>query len=290
MLIFQDPLKLQNYVKGCRRKSRRIGFVPTMGALHEGHVSLVRASKNECDRTMVSIFVNPLQFSGGEDYAVYPRDVKADLRCLKKEKTDCLFLPSSVGMYSDNFSTYVEETKLSQVLCGAFRPGHFKGVTTIVSKLFNMVEPDVAYFGRKDYQQALIIEKMADDLNYPVQVKMLPTVRDRDGVAMSSRNTYLSVEERMDAEYLYKALARARELIEKGEKKAAAIIQKAREILKTRKGLTVQYVEIRDAEDLAEVKIIDRSVVIALAVFAGSTRLIDNMLVRIRGNKVNFEL
>lgn len=281
---------MQAYTRGCRAKRRVVGFVPTMGALHEGHLRLVRQSKKECDVTIASIFVNPLQFAQGEDYAVYPRTAEKDHALLKKEKVDAVFMPTSTEMYPEGFSTYVDDEVLSKPLCGAYRPGHFRGVTTVVCQLFHSVLPDKAYFGRKDYQQALVIRKMTADLHFPLAVVMVPTVRDLDGVALSSRNTYLTTQERMDAEYLYKALCLAKECIEKGERKAGVILAKMNRLLQSRAGLKIQYAEIRGADDLREVTTVDRSVVIALAVFAGTTRLIDNMLVKVKGSKWGFEL
>lgn len=290
MQIIRDIHKMRAYARRCRLKSRVVGLVPTMGALHEGHLRLVRQSKKECDLTVASIFVNPLQFSQGEDYAVYPRTVEKDLALLKKEKADAVFMPSSAEMCPEGFSAYVEEMDLSKPLCGTYRPGHFRGVTTVVAQLFHLVLPDKAYFGRKDYQQALIIKKMTADLHFPMSVIIVPTARDFDGVALSSRNTYLTTEERMDAEYLHKTLRLARECIEQGERKTGVIVGKMKHLLQSRAGLKIQYAEIRGADDLREMTVIDGSVVIALAVFAGTTRLIDNMLVKVKGNRLIFEL
>lgn len=290
MQIIRDRKKMTAYARVSRKQQCLIGFVPTMGALHEGHLSLVRASQKECDRTVVSIFVNPLQFAMNEDLSKYPRTIEADLRLLREEKVDCVFLPSATQMYPERFSTTVEEASLVDCLCGAVRPGHFKGVTTIVAKLFNSVQPDIAYFGRKDYQQALIIKKMALDLDLPIQVKIQPTVRDTDGLALSSRNRYLSLSERSDASNIYKALVTAKKMIEKGERKTKIILQTLTGILGKTQRLKVQYAEIRDAETLETIDRIDRSAVIAVAVFVGTTRLIDNMVVRARGKKVFCEL
>ena len=290
MQIIRDVKKISAYTRALKAKKRVVGFVPTMGALHEGHLSLVRASRKECGSTIVSIFVNPLQFAQGEDYAVYPRTLKEDTALLRREKVDCLFLPAYEPMYPERFSTTVEETVLSQGLCGAVRPGHFKGVATVIAKLFNLVCPDRAYFGRKDYQQALVINKMVQDLNFPISVRILPTMRDHDGVAMSSRNTYLSSEERMDAEYLYKSLLVAKDLIEQGERDPGTLIQQITKVLRARQSLQVQYIEVRNAEDLTPVGRVDCPVVIALAVLCGTTRLIDNMVVRFRRGRLVCEL
>lgn len=261
-----------------------IGFIPTMGALHDGHLSLIRAAKKECDFVVVSIFINPTQFGPKEDFRKYPRVFNSDKKMLQKEKVDLILCPSVSEMYAKNFSTCVEEIFLSRPLCGLTRPGHFRGVCTVVAKLFNIVTADIAYFGQKDYQQACIIKRMAKDLNFSTIVKVCPTVRERDGLAMSSRNVYLNSEERKDALVLSKSLELAKELIKKGEIDAKKITGKIRKYILSRKNAKINYIGIVDAESLQRVKKIRKRTLIALAVYIGKTRLIDNIIVHLKGN------
>jgi len=259
---------------------KRIGFVPTMGCLHLGHLSLVRRSKRECDFTVVSIFVNPLQFGPREDYTRYPRDFKKDRKLLIKEGVDLVFYPSSRTIYSKDSSSYVEEAFLSRVLCGASRPGHFKGVCTVVAKLFNIIQPNTAYFGQKDYQQAQVVKRFVRDLNFPLKINVLPIVRENDGLAMSSRNTYLNKSQRKDAVLLYRALLLAKDAVRNGtksSKKLKTIIKKKLSLGKT---LKIDYISIVDSKSLRPVKKIEGDILLALAVYAGKTRLIDNILLR----------
>lgn len=275
-------------IKGIKETQRRIlsekcrgkvvGFVPTMGYLHEGHLSLVRQCRKDTDFCVVSIFVNPTQFGPGEDYEKYPRDEKRDLELLKKEDVDLIFMPEVEEMYPSGYQTYVEVTELSKPLCGKFRPGHFKGVTTVVSKLFNAVLPDIAYFGQKDYQQYLIIKKMVEDLNFPVEIKMMPIVREPDGLAMSSRNTYLKEEERKQAIALYRALKRGEELFKKGERDAAIIRREMERVFSEYPLVKVQYIEVVDANTLEPVLKLKGKILIAVAAFVGKARLIDNII------------
>jgi len=259
-------------------KGKKVGFVPTMGYLHEGHLSLVRQCRKETDFCVVSIFVNPTQFAPGEDYEKYPRDENKDLFLLREENVDAVFMPSVEEMYPPGYQTYVEVFELSKPLCGAYRPGHFRGVTTVVTKLFNAVLPDISYFGQKDYQQYLIIKRMVSDLNIPVEIKMMPIVREEDGLAMSSRNTYLSPEERKQAIALYEALKKAEELYKKGEKSADRIKMEMKKVFNNYPLVQPQYIEVVDAENLAPVKEIKGKTLVAVAAFAGSARLIDNIL------------
>jgi pantoate--beta-alanine ligase len=282
MRIVKNISELREIIKKIKRKRKIVGFVPTMGALHLGHLSLIRKAKKEADFVVVSIFVNPTQFGPNEDYKRYPRPFKKDKEILEKEKVDLLFYPSVKTMYSKDFSTYVEEVSLSKVLCGKFRPGHFKGVCTVVAKLFNIVAPNIAYFGQKDYQQARIIKRMVRDLNFPVKIKVLPIVREKDGLALSSRNSYLSLQERKDALCLYKALNKAKELIEKGEREVKLIKREMKKIIKKVKYTKIDYIEIVDADNLREIERIKGKILIALAVWIGKARLIDNFILNVK--------
>jgi len=261
-------------------KGRKIGFVPTMGALHEGHLSLVRRSKQENDITVVSIFVNPIQFGPNEDFNRYPRDFDGDFNKLQNEGVDILFYPDIASIYPEGYSTYVEVKGLSDKLCGAFRPGHFKGVATIVTKLFNIVKPNRAYFGQKDYQQSVIIRRMVKDLNLDVEIIVCPTVREEDGLAMSSRNSYLSGKEREAATIIYKTLTKASELIQSGIIDGVRIKNFMMEEIKKEPAVSsIDYVGVYDPETLDEIDIIKGEVVLAAAIFIGKTRLIDNIIV-----------
>ncbi len=260
------------------RKEKTIGFVPTMGYLHQGHLSLVKRSKAENDITVVSIFVNPTQFGPNEDYTSYPRDLKRDLSMIEKEGVDFVFVPEVEEMYPKGYSTYVNEESLSKYLCGKSRPGHFRGVCTVVTKLFNIVKPHRAYFGQKDAQQFRIIRRMVRDLNMDVEVIECPIVREPDGLAMSSRNVYLSTQEREQAVALNKSLKMAESLYRSGEKSASRIIEKILDYLSSFDKLKVDYVEIVDEESLEPVSQINKKVIVALAVWVGKARLIDNII------------
>uniref|UniRef100_A0A7C2P1F0 Pantothenate synthetase n=1 Tax=candidate division WOR-3 bacterium TaxID=2052148 RepID=A0A7C2P1F0_UNCW3 len=278
MEVLKKPEEVQKISQRFRKDGKRIGFVPTMGYLHEGHLSLVRRSKAECDVTFVSIFVNPIQFGPGEDYERYPRDEKRDLSLLEKEGVDYVFIPDVKDMYPEAYSTFVEETELSKYLCGAKRPGHFKGVCTVVTKLFNIVMPDRAYFGKKDYQQFRIIERMVRDLNMSVEIVPCPIVREPDGLAMSSRNVYLTPEERKDALCLYNSLQLASQMIKSGERNPEKIkAEMEKFILKHKSVKKIDYIEIVDKYALTPVDELRGRELIALAVFVGKARLIDNM-------------
>ncbi len=264
-----------------RKEGKTIGFVPTMGALHEGHLSLIRRSAQENDVTVVSIFVNPTQFGPGEDYERYPRDPEGDLRKAHQAGADIVFMPSVEEMYPDGYATYVEVTgPLTQGLCAPFRPGHFRGVTTIVTKLFHLVEPDRAYFGKKDYQQWRVIQRMVRDLNMPIEIIGCPTVREPDGLAMSSRNQYLRPEERESALSLYRSLLMAKQRIEAGEQDVQKIVEEMRKFIESHPYVKkIDYIEIVEAESLRRVERLQsgQKVVVALAVHVGNARLIDNM-------------
>lgn len=281
MVIARRINIIREVITDAKRKNLLVGFVPTMGALHEGHFSLVRAARKECNFVVVSIFVNPTQFGPGEDYQQYPRTFKRDEVLLKKEGVDCVFYPSVKVIYPREYSTYVEEIRLSRTLCGKSRPGHFKGVCTVVAKLFNIVQPHVSYFGQKDYQQAQIIKRMAGDLHFPIRIKVLPIVRERDGLAMSSRNSYLSGKEREKVSVLYRSLCMAKKKAQRGEQSSKRIIMSIRTmILKEIPQAKIDYIQVVAPDMLEDVRLIRGNVVIALAVYIGKTRLIDNIIVK----------
>jgi len=284
MITTRSINKVRKIIKKAKSKKKIVGFVPTMGALHLGHLSLIREAKKECDFVVVSIFVNPIQFGPHEDYRRYPRNFKEDKKILEEEKVDLLFLPSVKAMYPENFSTYVEEVSLSKYLCGRFRPGHFRGVTTVVTKLFNIVMPDISYFGQKDFQQAQIIKRMVRDLNFSIKIKVLPIIREEDGLAMSSRNSYLTYSEREKAKFLYRSLKKAEKMIKKGEKDAGKIKRRMIEFIKEKiPESKIDYVEIVSPFALENLNTLKKNqkVLIALAVHLGGARLIDNILVRV---------
>lgn len=261
---------------------RSIGFVPTMGALHEGHLSLVRRAKEENDITVVSIFVNPLQFGPSEDLGKYPGDKEGDADKLRKAEVNILFMPDKSLMYPEGFSTHVEAEKISEKLCGAFRHGHFRGVTTVVAKLFNIVKPTRAYLGQKDFQQAVIINRMVKDLNMDVDVIACPTIREHDGLAMSSRNLYLNAEERKAATAINKCLVKTTELIKSGIIDKGSIKRFMEEKLSEEPLITeIQYASLYDPETLDELDRVEKEALLAVAIKIGGTRLIDNMVVKV---------
>ncbi len=260
-----------------REQDRTIGLVPTMGALHEGHLSLVRESRRMCDVVVVSIFVNPAQFGPGEDYESYPRNLTKDTALLTDYNVDYIFAPSVEEIYPKGFSTYVNVEGLSEQLEGTARPGHFRGVSTVISILLNIVRPDFAFFGQKDAQQALIIRRLARDLAFDTEIIVLPTVREDSGLAISSRNLYLSPEERLSASVIHRALARAKEMYKEGERNAAKLGDAIRSMIEAEPRVRVDYVSITDGETLEKVdKLDDRMVLIAVAAYIGKTRVIDN--------------
>lgn len=275
------PRVVQDSSRANLHKGKSVGLVPTMGALHDGHMSLVRACREENDVAVVSIFVNPAQFGPGEDFNQYPRDVEGDMKKLEAAGVDTVFVPTEDAIYPEGFSTYVEVRDLGEKLCGAFRPGHFAGVATVVTKLLNIVSPTRAYFGAKDYQQSLIIRKLVQDLNIPVEIAVLPTVREEDGLAMSSRNQYLSPEQRRAARAIYRSLALSEDKIKEGEMNPEAISAFMRETLHSEPLITeVQYAGAYDPRTLDPVYEIGGEVLLAVAVKLGEVRLIDNMLVK----------
>jgi len=272
-------LKTINEIKKLRLKlPEPVGLVPTMGYLHEGHLVLVRRAKAENSSVVVSIFVNPTQFGPQEDFNRYPRDPERDLALLEKEGVDIVFMPPMAEMYPKNFNSWVEVGKIAERLEGASRPGHFRGVATVVAKLFNIVQPDRAYFGQKDAQQLVVIKKMVAELNMNLEVVAVPTVRESDGLAMSSRNTYLNPEERKAAVVLYQALSLAQRLWSQGEKDAQTIRQQMTELIQKQPLANIDYISIADAETLDELDKVKPPALVSLAVKIGKTRLIDNVV------------
>ncbi|MEO0131555.1 MAG: pantoate--beta-alanine ligase [candidate division WOR-3 bacterium] len=274
---------MQCIARELHTKKKVIGFVPTMGYLHAGHLSLVNVAKKYADVVIVSIFVNPIQFGPSEDFNIYPRDFQRDRRLLSAAGVAYIFYPDINQMYPKSYRTYVEVKELSDKLCGRFRVGHFVGVTTVVAKLFNIVQPDIAVFGQKDAQQAIIIKRMVKDLNFPVKIIVAPTVREKDGLAMSSRNVYLTTEERQKAPVLYQALTIAKRLIAQGERDPAKVLQAMRTLIDAVPELKLEYLEIVDLDNLEPVPIIKNRVLIALAARLGKARLIDNIIVKTNG-------
>jgi len=278
MKVIETTHEMQKIADRIKARGKTIGFVPTMGYLHEGHLSLVKGARAENSFVVVSIFVNPSQFGAGEDLDKYPRDFKRDMELCRKERVDYIFYPSDEEMYPTKQLAFVEVERITSCLCGRTRPTHFKGVASVVAKLFNIVKPTRAYFGQKDYQQSLVIRKMVKDLNFDVQIKVCPIVREEDGLAMSSRNKYLNSSERKEAVVLSKSLERARWMIAQGEKRTAAIKHEMKKMINGTFG-RVDYIEIRNANNLSELDVIGGKIVIALAVYFGSTRLIDNKII-----------
>jgi len=280
LVIVEKVKDMKELSKKYLKENKTIGFVPTMGFLHEGHLSLVKRAREENDIVVVSIFVNPTQFGPNEDYESYPRDFERDVKLLKELNVDVVFHPPVEEMYPKDFSTYVEETKLSRYLCGKSRPGHFRGVCTIVTKLFNIVHPTRAYFGQKDAQQFRVIKRMVRDLNMDVELVECPIVREHDGLAMSSRNIYLSDDERVQALALYNSLKLAENLIKSGERDAGVVKSAMKEFLSRYDKVKIDYVEIVDEETLEPVKHIEGKVIVAIACWVGKARLIDNVIVQ----------
>lgn len=277
MKVIKKIDELRAELKQYRHK-KTIGFVPTMGYFHEGHLSLMDRAKAEADIVVVSLYVNPTQFGPNEDLDVYPRDFDRDERLAIEHGVDIMFYPDNSEMYPEGYKTYVYTEDLSRKLCGKSRANHFQGVTTIVTKLFNIVQPDIAVFGQKDHQQAIILQRMVDDLNIPVKMIVSPIVRESDGLAMSSRNKYLSQEERTQAVILSQSLKNAKKSVENGQTDATVIRQQIIDQIKTSPLAKIDYVEVVNTKDLNEVKTIEPGTFAAVAVFFGKTRLIDNVL------------
>ncbi len=276
MQIFRNPLDLQEFIKEEKRKGKLISLVPTMGYLHEGHLSLMREAKKYGDILIVSIFVNPTQFGPNEDLDKYPRDFQGDESKCNSVGVDIIFYPTPENMYPENYQTYVEVQEVTKNLCGASRPTHFRGVTTVVAKLFNITLPDYAFFGEKDFQQLVVIKRMVKDLNFPVKIIGCPIIREKDGLAMSSRNKYLSENERKQALSLFKAITRVKELFNKGERDSSNLIREATMIIKNEPLTQIDYIKVVDIETMKDIATIEKNALFALAVKIGNTRLIDN--------------
>lgn len=280
MRVMNKIDEIRCFSREAKASGKRVGFVPTMGFLHEGHLSLARQAKDRTDTVIMSIFVNPAQFGEGEDLETYPRDLERDVSLAEGEGVDAIFAPDVEEMYPPGSATFVEvRGPVTEGLCGRSRPGHFRGVTTIVAKLFNAAEPDEAFFGQKDAQQLAVIKRMVKDLDIPVDIIACPIVREEDGLAMSSRNTYLSPRERRQALALPESLEKAKELIASGETSPGAIKKEMEKILKSGPDMKVDYVEIVDADSLEPLGDVQKNTLIAVAAFAGRTRLIDNAII-----------
>ena len=277
---------MQHRAGALRQAGARIGFVPTMGALHDGHVSLLQHARPGCDLVVVSIFVNPLQFGPREDLDRYPRDLDADLARLEGRGCDLVFAPDAADLLAADLTTRIDVGALGERLCGRSRPGHFQGVATIVAKLLHLVQPDIAVFGQKDAQQVVILQRMVRDLDWPVRLRVAPIVRDADGLALSSRNVYLTPVERREAVRLHGALNLAREAIHAGERRPEPVVEAMRQHLAAGAGMSIDYVEIVDPTDLRPRSRLEGRCLIALAAFLGATRLIDNLVVDVQGAEV----
>lgn len=281
MKLVDNIQRMSMLSKILKKEGKTIGFVPTMGYLHDGHMSLARAARQHTDVVVISIFVNPAQFGPGEDIEKYPKDLKRDEDIAGLAGADVLFCPSVAEMYPEGYATYVNVDRLTETLCGKSRPEHFRGVATVVAKLFGIVRPDIAYFGQKDAQQAAVIKKMAEDLNIDLEIKVLPIVREKDGLAMSSRNVYLSKDERKEAVCLKEALDKAEQAIKSGERDPGIIISGMKELVTSKSSARIDYIEIVDLKNLRPIAPLSGDVLIAMAVFIGNTRLIDNVIVKI---------
>jgi len=279
MQIIRTVTEMQARARSLVRRGRSIGLVPTMGYLHEGHVSLMRRARQECDSVVGSIFVNPTQFGPHEDFARYPRDEEGDAKKCESADVDFLFMPSAGEMYPEKPAVFVDVEGITTVLEGSIRPGHFRGVATVVAKLFNIVRPTKAFFGQKDFQQCAVIKRMAAGLNMDVEIVVLPTVREQDGLAMSSRNSYLNPDERRAAAVIFRALTAAEQLARAGVREPEKVKNKTLAMLKEVAGLTVDYVEVADPQTLAPLAEMKGDAVILVAVRLGRTRLIDNLLI-----------
>lgn len=282
MQVFDSIKKMQEWSLQARKQGKSIGLVPTMGYLHDGHLSLVQEARKNCDLVVVSIFVNPLQFGQGEDFEDYPRDLSRDTNLLEKAGSDAVFAPSAREMYPAGYSSSVEVSgEITRKMCGVSRPGHFKGVTTVCTKLFHACLPDKAFFGQKDAQQLLIIKKMVRELNFPLEVIRVPIVREHDGLALSSRNVYLDERQRQEALVLSRALSNAKEQIAGGERDITRLKDGIREMITASPQAEIDYIEILNGDDLSELETVNGRVLMALAVKFGKTRLIDNLLVEV---------
>lgn len=278
MKLIHSISQMRQLSRRLRRQGARLGLVPTMGALHEGHLSLVRAAKVKSDLVAVSIFVNPTQFGPNEDFARYPRSLEKDCELLEREGVEFVFAPSAEEMYPSGAVTWVTIEELSERLCGKSRPGHFRGVATVVAKLFNVVEPDIAFFGQKDAAQVAVLKRMVRELNFPVEVEVCPIVRESDDLALSSRNAYLTADERRMALVLHASLQRAQKLFHDGERDAPKIVSEAKKAFVLQPAVRLDYFEIVDPDTLEPISTINNRSLVAVAAFVGSTRLIDNIL------------
>ncbi|MCX8130224.1 MAG: pantoate--beta-alanine ligase [Clostridia bacterium] len=281
MRIIETINDLKAIVRTRKKEGKSIGLVPTMGYLHEGHTSLIKASKHDNDFTVLSIYVNPTQFGVNEDFSKYPRDMDRDSKIAEEAGVDVIFAPSDKEMYPEDYKSYVTVEGITEKLCGKSRPGHFKGVTTVVAKLFNIVEPDNAYFGQKDAQQVIVVKKMVKDLNMNLKIVICPIIREQDGLAMSSRNVYLGKEERKAALVLSRSLVEVEGIIKDGERSGEKVIEYLKSRIMSEKIANVDYISVVDAESLEEVNTIKKKTLIALAVKFGNTRLIDNVIVEV---------
>ena len=281
MLKLTSIADLRAFVARARADGRRIGFVPTMGAIHAGHRSLIQAARGDCDVVIVSIFVNPTQFCPGEDLGSYPRPLEADLAACREEGADGVFVPEASEIYPAGSATTVTVGRLTEGLCGAYRPEHFPGVTTVVAKLFNLVQPDRAYFGQKDGQQAVVIRRMVRDLLWPIEIVVCPTVREPDGLALSSRNAYLEPAERVQAASLYAALREAVAAIEEGEREVTTLVSAMRRRIEEAGPCEIEYLEIVEGDELTGLATVSGRCLIGLAVRIGRSRLIDNVIVEV---------
>ncbi|MBZ5505639.1 MAG: pantoate--beta-alanine ligase [Acidobacteriia bacterium] len=279
MLTLTSAAEITAVSKEAHRASKCVGFVPTMGALHQGHLSLVRTARTQSDVVIASVFVNPKQFGPNEDFTKYPRNAEKDAAMLAAEKTDYLFLPSVEEMYPPGATSWVSEEALSEKLDGRSRPGHFRGVTTVVAKLFNIVQPDLAFFGQKDAAQVAIVKKMVCDLNFDVRIVVCPIVRESDGLAMSSRNAYLNPEQRKQALVLYRSLMRLQMLVDRGETRSTTLLAAGKQVIAEEPTVKLDYLEIVNPETLDQADEIGQGALIAVAAYVGSTRLIDNIVV-----------
>ena len=278
MQLIEKIPEMRDFSRAERAAGGKVAFVPTMGFLHEGHGALLAEGKRLAPKLVLSIFVNPTQFDRKDDFEKYPRDTERDLSLAKKHGVDAVFSPRASEMYPEGYDTYVSVGRLAEPLCGKTRPGHFRGVATVVAKLFAAVEPDVALFGEKDFQQLAVIRRMTRDLNLPVEIVGMPTIREKDGLAMSSRNARLSEEARAKALVLYRSIQAVRQAYQKGERSAGKLERLARATLESEEGVRVDYAQVRDAESLQELGTIERAAVYAVAAFAGDVRLIDNTI------------
>ncbi|HLE41169.1 MAG TPA: pantoate--beta-alanine ligase [Nitrospirota bacterium] len=280
MKVINSISEMQALAESVRKAGRRIGFIPTMGFLHEGHLSLIRKARKECDVIVVSVFVNPAQFAPNEDFQRYPRDVEGDRKKCDSAGVDVLFMPSAADMYPKDAVVYVTVDGLSDILEGAVRPGHFRGVATVVAKLFNIVKPHAAFFGQKDFQQCVVIKRMVKGLNMDVDIIVFPTIREQDGLAMSSRNSYLNADEQRAAGSLYSALTAGEALVKSGERDPVKLKDAMRAVLVKEKGMMIDYIEIAEPQSLAPLVKVEARAVMLIAVRLGRTRLIDNILIQ----------